>query len=826
MTKRFRWPRNRRLPLKAAARGSARIDLAAQIKSIAQTILAILFIVLFVGVLWDVLRETLTFEPFEVSEVLQKRGYTSKRVTTRLMDELRAFIASSNTEGVTSRNHYGSKHSAIGTAEVGDIEIPDTHITLKSVATALKEVLGVSSTVVGGDLSQAGDTVHLRIRVERDPTLLPRVFDFYAPADGVETLFRTSAMSIVGTLESGLVATYRYNHALTEEERQQAVGQMQAALDENTDDSRSEWVHKQAARIVRVEPSAADQMRLVSSRMSIDSRDYEYGAQQLTTAIEKNRRFIDAFIALAYLKADRRDFDEALHILAQAARADHPIYKPWGGSPHEGQIETARAYVYRVRGMSRGDLSDLDEAIRRADAASLSSADALVLRGDLALERDDFDGALSYYSEIPDDWAIRSQRLSDDAYRRGEYVAARELASKAIQVDPAWTDGHLSAAYALISLNRLPEALEQAKLAGILSNGSPWSLLAVGAAAQERHDYQDAIQAYRTAIDRDSLVPDPYAALGSALYESDLSVDRDGNPMPELERTLGEAIRLGPRMAWPKVELAALLIDHSRLAEARALIVNALATHPGSAEARKVLGDLELAQGEFDSAIDNYRAATKLSVNPRWADGRVALAYLYLELGQLYDAREAIEPVMRDSNHICWPTTAWADVMAASGRMPEALSAYKRVAAFHPLFAFVYHHWANSLRDYGKASYAEIEAKYRLALLLDPESADVRTDFGTLLDRGHRYADAIDEFDRVLRRHPGNSWAYALRGLANQHAGHGAAAVADFDSARRANPDFVARVKGNAEGYERIGAKELARELWEVFDGLMKRRSS
>src|SRR6516164_9674188 len=125
-------------------------------------------------------------------------------------------------------------------------------------------------------------------------------------------------------------------------------------------------------------------------------------------------------------------------------------------------------------------------------------------------------------------------------------------------------------------------------------------------------------------------------ALGTAAWGL---VDR-----AKAETLLGEAVKLDPTAARPKIQLARLL-SGTKPAEADKLIDEAIATDPRSAEALQVKGEMLRSRGDQEGAIRLFDEALK--IDPNNISAHLSRATVNIALGKYKAADEDLDPILK-----------------------------------------------------------------------------------------------------------------------------------------------------------------------------------
>src|SRR6516162_9802901 len=116
------------------------------------------------------------------------------------------------------------------------------------------------------------------------------------------------------------------------------------------------------------------------------------------------------------------------------------------------------------------------------------------------------------------------------------------------------------------------------------------------------------------------------------------------------ETQLGEAIKLDPGAAKPKLQLAQLL-NGSKPAEADKLMDEAITANPRSAEALQVKGEMLHSRGDQEGAVRLFEQALKIDPNNIWA--HLGRANVNIALDKYKAVDEDIDPILKaDPNQL------------------------------------------------------------------------------------------------------------------------------------------------------------------------------
>ena len=214
--------------------------------------------------------------------------------------------------------------------------------------------------------------------------------------------------------------------------------------------------------------------------------------------------------------------------------------------------------------------------------------------------------------------------------------------------------------------------------------------------------YQDAIELYRSVLERDPSHPEALNGLGAALS------------------------------------------GIGQYAEAEQRLRQAVTTNPNSAEANCNLGTLLRLIGNLEEAEVSLRRALKLK--PNYVEARIGLGWTLTLLGRSRDAKARFEKVLKTAPRHADALLGLGQIAKLEGRFPEAEALFKRVLEIYPKSTGA---WAGlaTLRKMTPADGDWIKAVMELAATsgLSPlEAAELRFSMG-------KYYDDIGEFDEAFR---------------------------------------------------------------------------
>lgn len=434
------------------------------------------------------------------------------------------------------------------------------------------------------------------------------------------------------------------------------------------------------------------------SETSFQMGDVARAEIDLRSAIEIEPKNGALYSALASIRLRSRDYNQAERDLGRASEAgadDYPYH-------------LIRGLLHGNQKRYRPAVDELKKAVAKDEASAEVHA-----------------------------FLCRAYRLARDPKK------ALRACSRAIDLDPKHAEAHIDRGFARIVLSDFAGAAMDFEAGHRLGAHSAPAQLARSAAHAALRQYRESDEAYRVALDMDSL------ARGTEL-------DFDGTP---LERPDYD----GLMASLDKVIEVDAGNPYSYLVQANRL-------HNG---------------GYFDRAIMDYTRALEV-------DGDIAAAYLgrgtALAAQESWDAaeldfRRAIElDPHGPQGHVRLLT-----LLAVRRRYADGLLAAAAALKAVPKNPEVYVR-AGNLRYFLK-DVARAQVDYNLALIADPEYADAHNGLGLCRFAERSYAQAIELFSRAITLNPRNDRFYRNRAGAYINLRQFFNAAADYKIALAVNTD-------------------------------------
>ncbi|MEX0820741.1 MAG: tetratricopeptide repeat protein [Rhodothermales bacterium] len=299
-------------------------------------------------------------------------------------------------------------------------------------------------------------------------------------------------------------------------------------------------------------------------------------------------------------------------------------------------------------------------AVNRIDAARKAFHEAIerdpaypearLRLGDIELQRGDVEAALKYYRE---EQSVEPSsdlfvKMGESFYRMGEADSARAAYEQAIALDSTNATAHMMYGQLLEETGQLEEALRHSQRALALEPNQSNYQYAVGSQLYQMGRLEESVEYLKRAADGRLLHYPAQNNLAQVLLrlgregESDYYMAR-ADSSRELMNRITDAQSIAAQNptsvdGWIKLgELFRMADERDRAMQAfnRAAILE-----PTNLRVQKIVGEMMLAEGDVQTAIDLFQAI--LQVDRSRVDVWKNLALAYAAAGQCEDARRAL----------------------------------------------------------------------------------------------------------------------------------------------------------------------------------------
>ena len=342
-----------------------------------------------------------------------------------------------------------------------------------------------------------------------------------------------------------------------------------------------------------------------------------------------------------------------------------------------------------------------------------------------------------------------------------------------------------------------PAALE----ADLRAHPDGKSFTALGEWFEARHQYQCAVESYRSALEHGPGSGPIFERLGWSLYSAG---DGEG-----AVSALRQSTDLDPRALGPHLKLAAVLEQLQRKAEAKAEWQRALEIDPNSVDALHGMSRHFLADGDYDSTITLLRPAPHNEVLT------LDLAEAYAKAGLLKDADDLLSQALVERSGSLPLLSALTTVEVNEGLRETALHRAKQFADTHPGNAEAQKLYLRNLLANNDTSDAfPVARKLLTAAAQDPYLLYV---MGVMERQNGDYTAARSHLQQALALEPDDYNSHYNLGLALVKLDEPRAAKEHFEKALAlGSPDPEVHVE-LATVLKKLGENEAAQKQLELY---------
>ncbi|MEW6347679.1 MAG: tetratricopeptide repeat protein [Thermodesulfobacteriota bacterium] len=303
--------------------------------------------------------------------------------------------------------------------------------------------------------------------------------------------------------------------------------------------------------------------------------------------------------------------------------------------------------------------------------------------------------------------------------------------------------------------------------------------LTLGALLEDSGDVDAAITKYREAIKTDPGSALARNCLGNALKKTD--------KLPEAMDQYYAAIQLAPDVEMGYLNLGLGYQELGYYKEAVGAFRSALTVAPRSAEAHHRLGRAMAETGNLAEAVTHYRAA--LAEAPCLAAAHSDLGLAFEDDRKLPEAIDAYRRAVTCEPHAGIHFTLLGRALARAGRTGEAITALTGAIELAPDSALAYVHLG---KLYAKtANPGAAAALLRRAAELEPGLAEAHAELGNVLTKTGKASEAVQHVIRALDLRPDDAAPHIAMGRALESMGDHSLAEGHFRTAVRLRPDSV-----------------------------------
>jgi len=365
------------------------------------------------------------------------------------------------------------------------------------------------------------------------------------------------------------------------------------------------------------------------------------------------------------------------------------VQKEFSGKP-----EALEAQV-KLAGMdwASGKTDDAERQIEAVLKENSRSTDALMLRGKIALQRENGkDAILDFRSVLKDQPELAEGHvlLARAHLLAGESALARESLDRAVALKPMMVEAHTLLAGLDAASGRLKEAKQ--RLDPLITQ-DPGNLMLLSALFQLQLQEKDwgksqatLKQLRRSGVDDSAAdLAEGHVALAQQQWEA-------------AEAAYRRAAERRPAAPEPLLALVQLDMRRGKLASAQGRLNDLLAKSPDHPYAAGFLGELLLTKGELATAVSHFETATR--VNPKWVMPWLHLARVRYVQKQTAEGDAVLRKALEISPENEQMRLLLATSLAAQRRHDDAINQYEAVLQRSPSSILAANNLAAALVDH------------------------------------------------------------------------------------------------------------------------------
>lgn len=517
----------------------------------------------------------------------------------------------------------------------------------------------------------------------------------------------------------------------------------------------------------------SDEAKLAYVEFLTAQRSRAQGEQAMKGFIAKAPKDYDLQLGLAGLQQGAASKDEAIATYRKIIAAD--------GDGAKGLIARNRIAALRV---AEGKIDEAAQLAAEVLKKNPRDNDALILRGNIALERHDTATAIADLRAVLRDQpnAVGVRRTLARAHlANGEPELAEESLRTALDAAPADGATRLELAQLLGQTGRVEQA---ATLLEDSVKAAPQDPAAREALVRVYIAKQDFVAARIAAEDLKTLRPD----LAAGSYLAGL-IAQAQNRLDDSEKELQRAVELQPNAMDALAALTRLEIQRGRRDAAVARVKAVVSRDGNNPVAHNLLGELYLAVKDSANASEQLARAQQLA--PKWWLPYRNLALVKLGANDVPGGIATYEAGVKATNLEPVLVSDLAAIYERQGRIDEAIRQYEALHKHNPQLQLAANNLAMLLVTYKKDRPSLDRAR-------DLTSAFANSTNGALLDthgwvrfkRGD-YSEALPVLEQAVQRTPGSSVIRYHLAMAQLQAGRRSEARTNLETALTGAKNFA-----------------------------------
>lgn len=472
-------------------------------------------------------------------------------------------------------------------------------------------------------------------------------------------------------------------------------------------------------------------VELVSAR-----RSGPQGEQALRGFIDQDPKDLELQLTLGTLLERMSKLDDARAVYAR-------LVKEQGDRPQGISARTRIAALDMQAGHPDAARKLIEEVLEK----NPRDADALILRGNLALERNDATAAIADLRTV-----LRDQPESVGVIRvlarahlqNGEPPLAEEQLRRALLLAPDSVDVRNDLARLLDQTNRRDEAIQIAEDAVRMS---PKDVEAREILARLYVQTGKLDQARGAAQDLKTLRPD--LSIGYYLAGSVAAAQKhDAEARADLEK----ALALQPSAIDVLTMLTRLDIAANRGTQAQARLESLAEKDPRNALVRNMLGEIRMGARDFAGATSWFEQA--LAIAPAWPLAHRNLGLIHIARKDFDGAIAVYRKALDATNYDPQIVAALSSLLEQRGRHEEAISLFEKLIVVRPKLALAANNLAMLLVTYRTDADSLTRARDLTAPFASATDGNLLDTFGWVRFKRGEQAEGLSALERAAELLP------------------------------------------------------------------------
>ncbi|MEJ0005155.1 MAG: tetratricopeptide repeat protein [Steroidobacteraceae bacterium] len=516
-----------------------------------------------------------------------------------------------------------------------------------------------------------------------------------------------------------------------------------------------------------------DQLKLLRVDFLVRERSPELGEQALRRYIAADPDNYTLRLALGAQLQAVGEIDKAALVYGDIVKS--------ADTEANGLIARNRLAAIAAR---RNHDADAENLLAQVLKASPRDADALALRGQLELARDDSTDAIADFRAILRDQprsAVIDNLLAQALISHGETGLAEEPLRAAVAAAPGDSALRISLAHLLFVLRHQDQGI------AVLQDGTSAAPTdgALNAALVDAYLAQkDTAAAAKVAEQYRQANPDEVAP-----YLLSAKIARADNRVNDAQALLEKAVSAHPRDYDGLSALSTLEFEHGQAAKAVARLQGLMAADPKDATIPNLLGELYLRQRDFQDA--QQVLAVAIANQPKWVMAQRNLALSKVGAGDLPGAIETYRNALALAPADGTMLAELGTVYQRAARVEDARKLYESWVAAEPKSKVAANNLAMLLVSYHSDRASLDRAQALTAGFANVRSGDLLDTAGWVQFKRGEFAQAVTVLQRAVALMPQSREVHYHLGMAELRSGQPERARTDLETALTGSARFV-----------------------------------